>query len=308
VDTPGHQDFGGEVERIMDMVDGVCLVVCATEGPMTQTKFVLRKALEQQCKPLVVINKVDRPTARVSEVVNEVFEMFCDLNCPDSFLEYPLYYASGRAGWAVEHLNQEKVNIECILRGIVEHVPSPKISSEPAFSMLVTQTQPNTFHGKLVLGKVNSGELSIGKDIKVYNQEHKLIDYGKVTKIIKKSGLSEIDLERAYAGDLVMVGGVSKAMVTHTLIEEGYPSKSIACLKIDEPLMGVSISVNTSPLAGKSGSKVALNDLKQRLEEEAENDVALTVVSEGKSAIQVRGRGDLYFWGYAGTSAFCWRS
>jgi GTP-binding protein len=130
---------------------------------MTQTKFVLRKALEQEVRPLVVINKVDRPTARVSEVVNEIFEMFCDLNCPDHFLDYPLYYSSGRNGWAVEHLNDEKKSIECILKGIVKHVPQPKISSEKAFSMLVTQTQPNTYHGKLVLGKISSGEAVLGK-------------------------------------------------------------------------------------------------------------------------------------------------
>ena len=128
VDTPGHQDFGGEVERIMDIVDGVCLVICATEGPMTQTKFVLRKALEQKVKPLVVINKVDRPTARVAEVVNEVFEMFCDLDCPDSFLDYPIYYSSGRSGWAVEDMADERNDIECILKGVIKHVPQPKVS------------------------------------------------------------------------------------------------------------------------------------------------------------------------------------
>ena len=294
MDTPGHQDFGGEVERIMDMVDGVCLVVCATEGPMTQTKFVLRKALEQKVKPLVVINKVDRPTARVDEVINEIFEMFCDLNCPDDYLDYPLYYSSGRNGWAVQNLSDEKTTIECILKGIVDHVPLPKVSEEKAFSMLITQTQPNNFHGKLVLGKINSGEAVIGKDVRTYNQDSKLIEAGKITKIIKKTGLSEYDLDRAFAGDIVLLAGTPKAMVTNTIIEEGYSSKTISCLTIDDPLMGVSVSVNTSPLAGKSGSKITLNDLKLRLLEEAENDVALTVKVESKSSIQVRGRGDLY--------------
>lgn len=128
VDTPGHQDFGGEVERIMGMVDGVCLVICATEGPMTQSKFVLKKALEQNVKPMVIVNKVDRPTARVKEVLTETFDMFCDLSCPDIFLDYPLFYSSGKNGWAVEKLDDERRDISCILDGIIKHVPHPKVS------------------------------------------------------------------------------------------------------------------------------------------------------------------------------------
>ena len=162
-------------------------------------------------------------------------------------------------------------------------------------SMLVTQTQPNMFHGKMVLGRVNSGELTIGKEFKVYDQDEKLIESGKVTKIVKKTGLSEVTLDKAYAGDIVLVAGSPNARVTHTLVEEGYPRKVIPSLKIDAPLMGVSISVNTSPLAGKEGQKLTLNDIRSRLLEEAENDVALEVSSSGKNAgtIQVKGRGDL---------------
>jgi GTP-binding protein len=177
--------------------------------------------------------------------------MFCDLNCPDHFMEYPVFYASGKNGWAVENLTDPKNNIECILKGIINHVPQPKINPEKSFSMLVTQTQPNSFFGKMVLGRINSGELSIGKELKVYDQECNMVEMGKVSRIMKKTGLSEMDLDKAYAGDIVLVSGFPSSRVTHTLVEEGYSEKRIACLKIDEPLMGVSISVNTSPLAGK---------------------------------------------------------
>lgn len=157
VDTPGHHDFGGEVERVLGMVDGVCLVICATEGPMTQSKFVLRKALEQKLSPMVIINKVDRPTARSKEVMNEVFELFCDLHCPDHLLDYPTFFASGKNGWAVENMNDEKKDIECILKGIIKHVPPPKVNENKKFSMLVTQTHPNAYFGKMMLGRINSG-------------------------------------------------------------------------------------------------------------------------------------------------------
>lgn len=182
-------------------------------------------------------------------------------------MDYPVFYASGKNGWAVENMNDPKVNIECILKGIINHVPQPKINPEKAFSMLITQTQPNSFYGKTVLGRINSGEISVGKELKVYDQDGVLVESGKVTRILKKTGLSEITLDKAYAGDIVLISGFPSSRVTHTLVEEGYPDKKIPCLKIDEPLMGVSISVNTSPLAGKEGTKVTLNDIKNRLKE-----------------------------------------
>lgn len=222
--------------------------------------------------------------------------MFCDLNCPDNFIDYPIFYASGKNGWAVQNLKDEKKDVRCILDGIIKHVPQPKVCPEKSFSMLVTQTQPNSFYGKMVLGRINSGEIEVGKDLKAYDQDNNLIENSKVTRILKKTGLSEIDLDKAFAGDIVLVAGFPNSRVTHTLIEEGYPNKTIPCLKIDAPLMGVSISVNTSPLAGKEGSKFTLNDIKMRLKEEADNDVALSVDLDNRNtnSVQVRGRGDLH--------------
>ena len=152
VDTPGHHDFGGEVERIMSMVDGVALIVCAVEGPMAQTKFVLQKALKQKLKPIVIINKVDRPGARIKEVENEIFDLFCNLDSSDEMLEYPIFYASGRNGWAIKNLEDDKKDISCVLEAIIEHIPPPKVDIQSNFTMLVSQIESNQYFGKMLIG------------------------------------------------------------------------------------------------------------------------------------------------------------
>jgi GTP-binding protein len=295
VDTPGHHDFGGEVERIMSMVDGVCLLICATEGPMAQSKFVLRKALENKLKPIVIINKVDRPTARLKEVENEVFELFCDLNCPDELLSYPIYYASGKHGWAVKNMEDEKTNVNCILDCILNDIPAPKVSAASEFSLLVSQTEPNSFFGKMCLGRINSGNLEIGKKLNSYDQEGNHVETSKVTKIIRRLGLNQIEMLKAVSGDIVSIAGFQNTGVTHTLCEDGYKSV-VKSNKIDPPMMAISINVNTSPLAGREGDKFTLNEIKARLLRESENDVALVIDgAKGKSnSVTVRGRGDLH--------------
>jgi GTP-binding protein len=293
VDTPGHHDFGGEVERIMNMVDGVCLLVCATEGPMTQTRFVLRKALDHAVRPMVVINKVDRPTARVKDVENEIFELFCDLNCPEELTNYPVYYASGKNGWAVRGLEDEKLDCRPILDGIIEHIPSPKIPPAPSsFTMLVSQTEPNSFFGKMAIGRINTGAVRLGDRVAAYSQDQAFLQEGKVTRILKKMGLGQVELPEAEAGDIVCLSGLPQANVTDILCEAEKPFL-IPATKIDPPLMGISVAVNTSPLAGKDGSKIAFNDIRKRLEWESENDVALKLEVR-KDTIEVRGRGDLH--------------
>ena len=183
VDTPGHQDFGGEVERIMTMVDGVCLVVCATEGPMPQTKFVLKKALESGLKPIVVINKVDRPTSRVAEVENEIFDLFCNLEADDDQLEYSVIYAAAKNGWAVSSLDQKKEGVKDLLETIVSDIPAPKLDPKDNLKMLVTQTESNQYFGKMLIGRVASGSISIGDKISAISQDGQIDTQAKVMRI-----------------------------------------------------------------------------------------------------------------------------
>ncbi len=217
VDTPGHQDFGGEVERIMNMVDGVILVVCATEGPMPQTRFVLKKALHRGLKPIVVINKVDRDTARITEVENEVFELFCDLNATEDQLDYDLLMGSARNGWVVKNMTHPKENIKALLDAIIKSIPNPKVDLKKEFSMLVSQTESNQFFGKMLIGRIAAGKVSVGDKITTVDQQGKVIENNKVFKIIRRYGVHQIELESAVAGDIVSIAGFEKTTVTNTL-------------------------------------------------------------------------------------------
>jgi GTP-binding protein len=302
VDTPGHADFGGEVERIMNMVDGVVLVVCAVEGPMPQTKFVLSKALKQGLKPIVVINKVDRPGARVKEVENEIFDLFCSLDCRDDLLDYPLFHASARDAWASRGLGEEKKDITCIFESVVEHISPPKVDVGSEFSMLVSQTESNTYFGKMLIGRINSGSVKVGDKIFAVDANGQVAEANKVFKIIRRYGMSQLEMPKAVAGDIVSIAGFTNATVTHTLNEYG-KTTVIPSLPIDPPMISIDISVNTSPLAGKEGTKITSGAIKEKLIKEGENDVALRVafgsgenskVGKGDSAFEVQGRGDLH--------------
>ena len=194
VDTPGHQDFGGEVERIMSMVDGVCLVVCATEGPMPQTKFVLKKALQRGLKPIVVINKVDRPTSRVPEVENEIFDLFCNLEANDDQLDYPVIYAAAKNGWAVNSMDKPKDSVKDLLDVVIKAIPPPNLNPDGDLKMLITQTSSNQYFGKMLIGRISSGSISIGDKIAAVKQDGEVESTAKVVRIQKRFGMLDMDL------------------------------------------------------------------------------------------------------------------
>jgi GTP-binding protein len=295
VDTPGHQDFGGEVERIMNMVDGVILVVCAAEGPMPQTRYVLKKALARGLKPVVVINKVDRESARIVEVENDVLDLFCSLNATEEQLDYPLLFASARNGWAIKNMNEPKTSVKDLFQAIVDRVPQPVVDLEKEFSMLVSQTESNQFFGKMLIGRIGSGRLSVGDRICAVDQKGAKIEVNKVYKIIRRFGVHQIELQTAVAGDIVSIAGFEKATVTSTMNAPTHTTV-IPSVPIDPPMISMTIKPNDSPYHGKEGDKFTFLQLKERLLRECENDVSLKVEFDPKQkdSIFVFGRGDLH--------------
>lgn len=295
VDTPGHQDFGGEVERIMNMVDGVILVVCAAEGPMPQTRYVLKKALARGLKPVVVINKVDRDSARVTEVENDILDLFCNLNATEDQLDYALLYASARNGWAVKNMKDSKTSVKDLLEAIVQKVPHPKVDLDKEFNMLVSQTESNQFFGKMLIGRIHSGRVNVGDKIHAVDQTGSKIEVNKVYKIIRRFGVHQIELQTAVAGDIVSIAGFEKASVTHTMNALS-SSNVIPSIPIDPPMISMTVKPNDSPYHGKEGDKFTFLQLKERLLKECENDVSLRVEFDPKQkdSIFVFGRGDLH--------------
>lgn len=293
VDTPGHADFGGEVERILTMVDGVVLLVDSSEGTMPQTKFVLAKALKLGLKPIVVINKIDRPDRRVSEVVDEVFELFMALDANDEQLDFPIIYASGRAGWAASNLEDEQKDLSPLFDLIVGHVPEPIADPEAPFAMLVTTREYNPYFGRVLTGRIYSGTVKINQTIKVLNRENNVIENGRVSKILSFRGLERIPVEFANAGDIIALAGVQNANVADTIcaleITEALPS-----LPIDPPTLSMTFGVNDSPLAGREGSKLTSRVIADRLMREIESNVAIRITETAeKDAFEVAGRGEL---------------
>ncbi|KAF9138916.1 hypothetical protein BGX30_008582 [Mortierella sp. GBA39] len=293
VDTPGHADFGGEVERILSMVDGVALIVDASEGPMTQTKFVLNKALSLGLRPLVVLNKVDRPTSRVDEVDGLLLDLFGSLGATDEQMDYPIIYASAKEGWATRSMDEPRENMKPLFDLIVDHVPYPKVDRSDVFKMLVTQIDSNPYLGKCFLGKIAGGTLKIGDKMQALSPEGKQTESGRVTKIFVRRGLEMIPVTEAGAGDIVTVTGVANATVNSTLcdltVTDPLPSNPI-----DPPTIAMKFAVNDSPYAGEEGKNLTSNMIRERLMKEAETNVALQVIeSENKEAFEVRGRGEL---------------
>jgi GTP-binding protein len=295
VDTPGHQDFGGEVERIMNMVDGVILVVCAAEGPMPQTRYVLKKALARGLKPIVVINKVDRDSARVVDVENDILDLFCSLNATEEQLNYSLLYASARNGWAVKSMSDEKSHVMALLDTIVKDIPPPQVDVEKDFSMLVSQTESNQYFGKMLIGRIHSGKVSVGDRIQTIDQKGVVAQVNKVHKIIRRFGVHQIELQTAVAGDIVSIAGFDKSTVTHTLNSLNN-NTIIPSIPIDPPMISMAIKPNDSPFHGKEGDKYTYLQLKERLLRECENDVSLRVDLDPrqKDTIFAFGRGDLH--------------
>ena len=293
IDTPGHADFGGEVERILCMADGVILLTDASEGPMPQTKFVLGKALSQGLKPIVIINKVDKKDSRADVVLDEVFDLFVTLNANDDQLDFPILYASGKNGWCVNDLKDKKENLYPLLDLIIDHVPPPKTNSEKSFSFLVTLLSYDTYVGRCLIGKVESGNAEVNKIVKAINLNQKLVEKGKLTKLFSFEGNKRIPVNEIIAGDIVCIAGLTNASVSDTICDN-LVSKPIKSSPIDPPTMSITITVNNSPFAGQEGKKVTSNNIRERLLAEAETNVAITFSeNENKDAFEIGGRGEL---------------
>ncbi|MFM7334284.1 MAG: translational GTPase TypA [Tabrizicola sp.] len=295
VDTPGHADFGGEVERILSMVDGVCLLVDAAEGPMPQTKFVLTKALALGLRPIVVLNKVDKPDAEPDRALNEVFDLFANLGADDDQLDFPHVYASGRAGWADNELDGPRKDLSALFDLIVRHVPAPKVLArvEEPFSMLATTLSADPYLGRILTGRVESGRIGTGTSLKALSRDGERLEQFRVTKILAFRGLSQTPIDEAVAGDIVTLAGMTKATVADTLcaleIDTALPSQPI-----DPPTITVTFGINDSPLAGRDGNKVQSRVIRDRLMKEAEVNVAIKVAdTPGGEAFEVSGRGEL---------------
>ena len=296
VDTPGHADFGGEVERILSMVDGVVLLVDAAESVMPQTKFVLAKALKLGLKPIVVINKIDRSDAQPKETLESIFDLFLALEANDSQLDFHHLYASGRNGWAVNELEDERKDLSPLFKRIVEDVPPPKpralATEDQPFKMLVTTLEADAFLGRILTGRIESGIVTMGRNIKALNAAGEVIEKTRVTKLLAFRGLARVPVERAEAGDLVAIAGLETATVADTLCDMNV-MEAIPSHPIDPPTLSMTISVNDSPYAGREGDKVQSRVIRERLIREAEGNVALKVTETGDGDFEVAGRGEL---------------
>ncbi|MCL2629386.1 MAG: translational GTPase TypA [Alphaproteobacteria bacterium] len=299
IDTPGHADFGGEVERILSMVDGVALLVDSSEGPLPQTKFVLSKALKLGLRPIVILNKIDRQDARADEVLNEVFDLFDKLGATNSQLDFPFLYAVGRDGWAVRNMNDEKKGLAPLFQLIVDHVPAPDCRGgvcdvNAPFKMLATTLEADPYVGRILTGRIESGTVRMNQQVQALDASGKLIERAKITKILEHRGVEKLSLESASAGDIVVIAGFSKATVADTLCDVSV-TEPLAALPIDPPTLTMTFSVNTSPMAGRSGGKkLTSRMIGERLFKEAETNIALKVSqSANLEAFEVSGRGEL---------------
>ena len=295
VDTPGHADFGGEVERILSMVDGVCLLVDAAEGPMPQTKFVTSKALALGLRPIVVLNKVDKPDAEPDRALNEVFDLFANLGANDEQLDFPHVYASGRSGWADMELDGPRKDLSALFDLIVRHVPPPhQIASETEpFRMLATTLSADPFIGRILTGRVESGRLTAGTMLKALNRNGERLEQFRVSKILAFRGLGQQPIDEAVAGDIVTIAGMTKATVADTLCDLSCDT-ALPAQPIDPPTITVTFGINDSPLAGRDGSKVQSRVIRDRLMKEAEQNVAIKIAdTPGGEAFEVSGRGEL---------------
>ena len=295
VDTPGHADFGGEVERILSMVDGVVLLVDAAEGPMPQTKFVTSKALALGLRPIVVLNKVDKPDAEPDRALDEVFDLFAALDATDEQLDFPALYASGRSGWADTALDGPREDLAALFDLILRHVPAPRQSAaaDQPFRMLVTTLGADPFIGRMLTGRVESGRLRTGDALKALSREGEVLERFRVSKVLAFRGLSQQPVEEAVAGDIVSVAGMSKATVADTLCDPAI-DVPLPAQPIDPPTISVTFGINDSPLAGREGKKVQSRVIRERLMREAEQNVAIRVTdTPGGEAFEVAGRGEL---------------
>ncbi|MEK9745710.1 MAG: translational GTPase TypA, partial [Candidatus Puniceispirillum sp.] len=293
IDTPGHADFGGEVERVLCMADGVILLTDAAEGPMPQTKFVLGKALAQGLRPIVVINKIDRGDARPEEVVDEVFDLFVALDANEEQLDFPILYASGRSGWCVRDLDDPRDNLHPLLDVILAHVRPPKVDPNAPFAMLATLLDSDPYLGRCLVGRVGQGAASVNDNVRAINLDGTVVETGRLTKLFTFEGTSRVPVDRVQAGDIICIAGLSKTSVADTICAPAVTTPLVST-PIDPPTMSVTITVNDSPLAGREGKKVTSTVIRERLLAEAETNVAITFAeSDNKDAFEIGGRGEL---------------
>jgi len=293
VDTPGHADFGGEVERILNMVDGAVLLVDAAEGPMPQTKFVLQKALKIGLRPIVCINKIDRPDERHNEVVNEVFDLFANLDANEEQLDFPIIYGSAKQGWMADTPTGSQENMAPLLDLIVKHFQAPVVEEGP-FRMLVTTIEANPFLGRVLTGRVRSGSIKANQSVKALSRDGSIAEQGRISKVLAFRGLERVPVDEAEAGDIIAISGLTTATVADTICDTTV-TEPIYAQPIDPPTLTMTFRINDGPLAGKDGDKVQSRVIRDRLLREAEGNVALKVTPSVNEtdAFEVAGRGEL---------------
>ena len=293
IDTPGHADFGGEVERVLSMTDGVILLTDAAEGPMPQTKFVLSKALAQGLKPIVIINKVDRPDARPDAVIDEVFDLFVSLDATDAQLDFPILYAAGRDGWCIKELDEPKENLHALLDLILDYVEPPKVETNKPFAMLSTLLDSDPYLGRCLVGRVEQGTAKVNDTVKAINLDGEQIESGRLTKLFKFEGTQRTPVEEVQTGDIICIAGLARASVADTICNPDVITP-ISSTPIDPPTMSITITVNDSPLSGLEGKKVTSTIIRERLLAEAETNVAISFSeNDNKDAFEIGGRGEL---------------
>ena len=293
IDTPGHADFGGEVERVLGMADGVILLTDAAEGPMPQTKFVLGKALAQGLRPIVIINKIDRSDARPEEVVDEVFDLFVALDANEQQLDFPILYASGRDGWCVRELDDARDNLHPLMDVILDHVPAPDVEIDAPFAMLATLLDSDPYLGRCLVGRVVQGQASVNDTVRGLNLDGQVVETGRLTKLLRFEGTARVPVDKVTAGDIVCIAGLTKSSVSDTICVPAV-TEPLRSTPIDPPTMSVNITVNDSPLAGREGKKLTSTVIRERLLAEAETNVAITFTeSANRDAFEIGGRGEL---------------
>ncbi len=293
VDTPGHADFGGEVERILSMVDGVILLVDSSEGAMPQTKFVTSKALALGLRPIVVVNKIDRADGRPQEVLDEVFDLFVALGANDDQLDFPVLFASGRNGYASADVDARSGTLEPLFQTILSHVPAPSADTDAPFTMLASLLDRDNFVGRILTGRIHSGVVRTNMPIRALDSDGKVIEEGRASKILAFRGLERVPVDEARAGDIISIAGLATATVANTLADPAV-AEPLAAQPIDPPTLSMRFAVNDSPFAGKEGSKVTSRMIRDRLLREAEGNVAIQITeSDDKDSFEVAGRGEL---------------
>lgn len=291
VDTPGHADFGGEVERTLKMVDGVLLLVDASEGPLPQTRFVLKKALELKLPPILVINKIDRPDARIQDVMNEVYDLFIDLDATEDQLEFPIVYTNAKKGIALVDLNDDPEDLKPLFDLILKTIPPPEGDRDTALQLLVTNIDYNDYIGRLAIGRVFSGSVSVGDLVGVVNGNGEIVKT-KITSIFTFQGLERIETDRALVGDIVALSGIDRINIGDTITDLENP-RPLPRIKVDEPTISMVFSVNTSPFAGREGRFVTSRNIRERLEKELLYNVSIKVDFDSIDSFKVMGRGEL---------------